>query len=87
MSKSFDELLTFPTLFIYRIIAYQSDAIVQDCTDALISVFETIEGHKIIPSKSGKFVRIQIAVTALNSAQIYRGYDMLRTVDGIRMVF
>ena len=87
MSANFDELLTFPTVFIFRIIAQHKQGMAEECRKALLAVFDSIEGTKEIPSKKGNFVRIQVAVTALDGAQIYRGYDALKMVTGIRMVF
>ena len=87
MSKGFDELLTFPTLFIFRIIASDREQIVDDCTLALTKVFDSIQAVESIPSKSGRFARIHIGVMALNADQIYKGYETLKEVDGIRMVF
>ena len=87
MSKSFDELLEFPTLFVYRIIAYSTDDVESECRSALTHVFSRLEGCKVIPSTSGRFVRIQIAVTALSSDQLYRGYEVLKNIKDIRMVF
>ena len=87
MSKGFEELLSFPTVFIYRIIADASGMIQDDCEKALCEVFDRIESSEKLPSKSGKFVRIHIAVTALDSPQIYKGYDALKDIQGIRMVF
>ena len=87
MSKGFEELLTFPTLFVYRIIAGDREDIVEDCRAALMNVFDSIQAVESIPSKSGRFARIHIGVMALDAAQLYRGYDVLKEVDGIRMVF
>ena len=87
MSANFDELLTFPTVFVFRIIAYQKDGIVEKCREVLENVFSKIEGCKIIPSKTNRFVRIQIAVVAVDGEQLYKGYDILKEVEGIRMVF
>ena len=87
MSKGFDELLTFPTLFVYRIIAHESDDIIELCTNALKNVFDSIQAVESIPSKTGRFTRIHIGVTALDGSQLYKGYEILRGVDGIRMVF
>ena len=87
MSKGFDELLTFPTLFVYRIIASEREGIVEDCTNSLLIVFDTIQAVESIPSKSGRFARIHIGVMALDANQLYKGYEVLKEVDGIRMVF
>ena len=87
MSKGFDELLTFPTLFIFRIIATQRDGVVEESKEALLGVFESIQAVESIPSKTGRFARIHIGVMALNADQLYQGYDVLKQVDGIRMVF
>ena len=87
MSKGFDELLTFPTLFVFRIIATEREGIVMDCKESLLNVFDSIQAVESIPSKSGKFARIHIGVMALEAAQLYRGYEVLKDVEGIRMVF
>ena len=87
MSKGFDELLTFPTAFIFRIIASNDHELQEQYQHALLSIFPTIENIEALPSKSGKFSRIHITVTAENAQQIYAGYDVLKTCEGIRMVF
>jgi putative lipoic acid-binding regulatory protein len=87
MSKGFDELLTFPTLFIYRVIAYQGDAIEAQCSEVLKTIFGKIEAKKTMPSKTGKFLRVHITVKAVSGDQLYKGYDALQVVEGVRMVF
>ena len=87
MSKGFDELLTFPTLFVFRIISTDREEIVEDCKTALMSVFDSIQAVESIPSKSGRFARIHIGVMAMDATQLYKGYEVLKDIDGIRMVF
>ena len=87
MSKGFDELLTFPTTFIFRIIASNEPSFQEQYKQALLSVFAKIEHMEALPSKSGKFSRIHVTVRAENAQQIYSGYDVLKTCEGIRMVF
>lgn len=87
MSKGFDQLLTFPTLFVFRIIGEESDEIVDACTNALKQIFETIQAVESIPSRTGRFTRIHIGVMALEASQLYQGYDVLKKIQGIRMVF
>jgi len=87
MSKGFDELLTFPTLFIFRIIAKDRENILEDCKAVLMHVFDSIQAVESIPSRTGRFTRIHIGVMALDSNQLYKGYEVLKEIDGIRMVF
>jgi putative lipoic acid-binding regulatory protein len=87
MSKGFDALLTFPTLFVFRIIAYKDGTIESSSVDALKRIFERIEATESLPSKSGRFIRLHIAVMATSGAQLYQGYDVLKEIEGIRMVF
>ena len=87
MSKGFDELLTFPTLFVFRIIASDGESIVEECKESLLKIFDSIQAVESIPSKSGRFARIHIGVMALDASQLYKGYEVLKEVDGIRMVF
>jgi len=87
MSKGFDELLTFPTAFIFRIIANNTETVTETCEDSLKEIFSHIEEVQALPSKSGKFVRIHITVKAQNADQIYAGYDVLKDCEAIKMVF
>ena len=87
MSKGFDELLTFPTTFIFRIIASNDQVLQEQYKQGLLAIFPAIEHMEALPSKSGKFSRIHITVVAENAEQIYAGYDALKTCEGIRMVF
>ena len=87
MSKGFDELLTFPTLLVFRIIAIDREGIVEDCKNTLMNVFDTIQAVESIPSRTGRFARIHIGVMAVDAPQLYKGYEVLKKVDGIRMVF
>ena len=87
MSKGFDELLTFPTTFIFRIIASNDLVLQEQYKRALLTIFSRVEHMEALPSKSGKFSRIHITVVAKDAQQIYAGYDVLKTCEGIRMVF
>ena len=87
MSKGFDELLSFPTVFIFRIIANNIETVVPDCSAALLAIFGVIEATETLPSETDRFVRIHIAVTAVEAKQLYQGYDSLKDIEGVRMVF
>lgn len=86
-TKGFGELLSFPSVFMFRIIAYNTDTVVKGCSDALEKVFSSIEAVEVLPSESQRFLRIHIAVMAIEADQIYQGYDALKDVEGVRMVF
>lgn len=86
-SKGFEELLSFPSVFMFRIIAYNMESVVQDCSNVLIDIFGNIEAVEAFPSESHRFLRIHIAVMAIQADQLYKGYDSLKDVEGVRMVF
>ena len=87
MSKGFDELLTFPTTFVFRIIANHNKEHQESYKKVLQDIFSVIEHFEVLPSKSGKFVRIHVRVLANNAEQIYAGYEALKPCEGIKMVF
>ena len=82
----FAKLLDFPNEFTFRIIAYAKDTIVQDCSDVLQGIFGEIKNTGFEPSSSGRFYRIHITVIAKTASDLYAGYKILNTVDGIKMV-
>ena len=77
------ETLDFPCLFIFRIIARQSDTIVQQCITSISGLAE-ITGVNPLPQK--KMIRIRIEIQAQSADQIYTIYEMLATIQGILMV-
>ena len=77
------EILDFPCAFTFRIIARQSDTIVQQCTTS-ISGFAEIQHVNPLPQK--KPIRIRIEIQAQSADQIYTIYEMLGTIEGILMV-
>ena len=82
----FDQLLTFPHLFIFRIVGYADDTLMQRCIDALEKrLNRKIESSEQLPSRTGRFVRIHIGLITLNGDEIYAGYDAIKAVDGVRM--
>ena len=82
----FDQLLTFPHLFIFRIVGYADDTLMQRCVDALEACLNRkIVSSEQLPSRTGRFVRIHIGITTLNGDEIYAGYDAIKSIDGVRM--
>ena len=86
MSNKFDELLTFPTRFNFRLIVYAKDSVVEDCKRVLAKIFGEVLECEVLPSSSGRFYRVHILVFANTAAELYLGYEGLKTVDGIKMV-
>lgn len=87
MSKGFDELLTFPTTFVFRIIANNNKDHQESYKKVLQPIFSVIDDFEVLPSTSGRFVRVHITVMAKNAEQIYAGYEALKPCEGIKMVF
>ncbi len=84
--SSFDDLLNFPHLFIFRIVAENGSDVLERCVEALEQSFgRKVTSTESLPSKTGRFLRLHIAMITLNGAEIYAGYDALRKVEGIRM--
>lgn len=81
--KSPFETLDFPCSFLFRIIARQSDSIVEQCT-TLISGFAQI--HNISPLPKKKMIRIRIEIQAESSEQIYTIYEALGKLKDVLMV-
>ncbi|MEC7984423.1 MAG: DUF493 domain-containing protein [Myxococcota bacterium] len=86
MSNKFDDLLSFPTRFNFRLIVYANDSVVEECKNVLASVFGEVQSCEVLPSSSGRFYRVHILVLAKSAAELYSGYEALRSVDGIKMV-
>ena len=86
MSSKFDDLLSFPSRFNFRLIVYANDSVVEECKNVLASVFGEVLTCEVLPSSSGRFYRVHILVFAKSAAELYSGYEGLKSVDGIKMV-
>ena len=80
--RPFDSL-EFPCLFMFRIIARQSETIVDQCT-TLISRLAEVQSITPLPKK--KMTRIRIEIQATSADQIYKIYELLGKIEGVLMV-
>ena len=85
--KRFEELLDFPCLFIFRVLAHTGEQTRIACEDVLQKVLSRpAEGVEVKPSSKGNYQVIRLGVTVISADEIRTLYDALNAVEGVRMV-
>ncbi len=85
--KRFEELLTFPCLFVFRVVAHTGEETKRACEAALLAVLSRpAEGVEVKPSSKGNYQAIRIGVTVISADEIRALYAALNAVEGVRMV-
>ncbi|MFT5686031.1 MAG: putative lipoic acid-binding regulatory protein [Myxococcota bacterium] len=85
--KRFEELLTFPCLFVFRVIAHTGEETRLACEETLRTVLSRpAEGVEVKPSTKGNYQVIRLGVTVISADEIRSLYDALNAVEGVRMV-
>jgi len=83
----FEELLDFPSLFVFRVIADSGAAIqVAIIAAAEASLGRSIEGVESKPSAKGRYTVHRVGAMVISAAEIRATYTALHEVDGVRMV-
>ena len=85
--KRFEELLEFPCLFVFRVVAHTGEQVRMACEAALQELLDRpAEGVEIKPSSKGNYQVIRIGVTVISADEIRALYAVFNDVDGVRMV-
>ena len=85
--KRFEELLEFPCLFVFRVVAPAGEQIRQACEAVLQDLLSRpAEGVEIKPSSKGNYQVIRIGVTVISADEIRALYTAFHEVEGVRMV-
>jgi len=84
---NFEELLTFPCMFVFRAVG-RADSVVQA---ACVSCVERLLDRRVMdvtvkPSAQGRWRSMRIRVAVLSGDEIRAVYAALNEVDGVRMV-
>ena len=85
--KRFEELLEFPCLFVFRVVAHTGEQTRLACEAVLQDLLSRpAEGVEIKPSSKGNYQVIRLGVTVISADEIRALYTALNDVDGVRMV-
>ena len=85
--KRFEELLEFPCLFVFRVLAHNGDQVRTGCEATLKRVLSRpAEGVEIRPSSKGNYQVIRLGVTVISADEIRSLYTAFNDVEGVRMV-
>ena len=83
--KRFEDLLDFPCLFVFRVVAHQGARAA--CEEKLREILSRpAEGVEIKPSSKGNYEVIRLGVTVISADEIRAVYAGMDTVEGVRMV-
>jgi len=83
----FEELLEFPCLFVFRVIAEGGDGLKEAC-GAMVeeTIMRSCDSMENQPSKKGNYQVIRIGVMVVSANEIRDLYTSLHSVTGVRMV-
>ena len=85
--KRFEDLLEFPCLFVFRVVAASGEQTRKGCEQTLKAVLSRpAEAVEVKPSSKGTYQVIRLGVTVISADEIRALYDALNAVDGVRMV-
>lgn len=85
--KRFEELLEFPCLFVFRVVAHNGQQTRLACEAVLRDMLSRpAEGVEVKPSSKGNYQVIRLGVTVISADEIRALYTALNEVDGVRMV-
>ena len=85
--SSFDDLMDFPSVFVFRIICLAQKSLLPTCTAAIEgAIGRNIESYEIKPSSKGNLQSLRIAILVLEGSEIYNGFSALENVEGVKLV-
>jgi putative lipoic acid-binding regulatory protein len=85
--KRFEDLLSFPCLFVFRVVAHTGEGTRHACEGVLRTVLSRpAEAVEVKPSSKGNYQVIRLGVTVISADEIRTLYDALNDVEGVRMV-
>jgi putative lipoic acid-binding regulatory protein len=82
-----DELLEFPTVFVFRVMGPAGVGLDRACREATQATLgRAPEGVEVRPSSKGRWCSVRIGTTVVSADEIERLYGALRDLDGVRLV-
>ncbi len=83
----FEDLLDFPTLFVFRVVGV-ADADFKGRCIALIqeTLGRRVEAAETRPSSRGRYCSVRLCVTALSADELREVYQAFRGLEGVRLV-
>lgn len=83
----FEELLEFPTPYVFRVICASLPRAAQDataCLERLTGLPAHVDSRQ--PSRNGRWTVYRVSTVVASADQLRRAYALLGEVDGVRMV-
>lgn len=82
-----EELLEFPTVFVFRVVGPADTGLDQACRAAVRSTLgRAPEAVEVRPSSKGRWCSVRLGTTVVSADEIERLYGALRDLDGVRLV-
>lgn len=82
-----DDLVDFPTRFVFRAMGQAREGFAQDCDravrDALSRPSESLESA---PSRKGNYLSVRVAAVVEDKDEVFAVYAALKAVPGVKMV-
>ena len=83
----FEDLVEFPSLFVFRALGAASADLHQRCVRSVEQHLDRrVESVETAPSSKGAYVAVRVGVIVTSADEIRSTYDLLAKVEGIRMV-
>ena len=87
VENKFDDLMEFPTVFVFRIICVAKEKMIGLCSEAIESAIgRKIESYEVKASSKGNLQSLRIAILVLEGREIYAGFSSLEGIEGIKLV-
>ena len=85
--STLDELLDFPTVFVFRVMGPADQGLDAACRAAVTDLLgRPPEGVEVRPSSKGTWCSVRVGTTVVSADEVERLYQALRGIDGVRMV-
>lgn len=82
-----EDLVAFPSLFVFRAVGEAQDDLPGRCQAALAdSLGRPAELVETQPSSAGRFIAVRLGATVHQPAEIHAVYAALKAVKGVRLV-
>lgn len=82
-----EDLVAFPSLFVFRAVGDAADDLAGRCRAALAEgLGRPAEQVDTQPSSGGRFLSVRLGATVHSPAEIHAVYAALRAVAGVRLV-
>lgn len=86
-TPSIDELIDFPTVFVFRAMGDADDGFPDRCVAAVHEALgRAPEGVETRASRQARFLAVRVGAVVISTDEIYAVYAALRAVEGVRLV-